>query len=507
MCRKTVRTKSRRGGKSRLSRRSAASTPPPVASPSFSDQDAPTAEGNTLNDGFASCKDVLNAEDNTVHEASRNETNDVLDNIDCFQKDTCIRCDKSGDLLVCTEIGCPIALHELCMSCEPSYDEEGRFYCPYCSYKRALVRVNESRRNAMVAKRALSNFVDTRMVGGGNLLQIGEAGKKKASNVSTRGVDANQPNHGSHWGNDSSRDQDTQIEQNQSNEKEDHARIARDVQATSMVRVIGENHDGPIVSNISKGIYSTPEVQPCEDSMNEEETREADTLGTHQVESLEDEDGEMMDEENLRSTDNLQEDETAKNRGQSATTSPHRDGETAQEPQEQDKDDGGEQIHPNNEGMLEDTGLASGNNDLKDETIVKKKRFKIKANRRSNRQKFNSPRKSLRLQTSNPGKDHATKIEKVSASRNLRMQPASRNQLLTFNFYVTGLQCIAGVLQQFLIIKEGVHRFSSTDSKNVPWKKILEFGHHVFDNTRTPGHRCQLSRGRKVRRSCFDVLF
>ena len=38
MCRKTVRTKSRRGGKSRLSRRSAASTPPPVASPSFSDQ-------------------------------------------------------------------------------------------------------------------------------------------------------------------------------------------------------------------------------------------------------------------------------------------------------------------------------------------------------------------------------------------------------------------------------------------------------------------------------------
>ncbi|GKV39686.1 hypothetical protein SLEP1_g47422 [Rubroshorea leprosula] len=35
-------------------------------------------------------------------------------------------------------------------------------------------------------------------------------------------------------------------------------------------------------------------------------------------------------------------------------------------------------------------------------------------------------------------------------------------------------------------LKEGVWKFSTTIRKNLPWRKILEFGQHVFDVTRTP---------------------
>lgn len=353
--------------------------------------------------------------------------------VDCFRKDTCIRCDESGGLLVCTEIGCPIALHEYCMSCEPTFDEEGRFYCPYCSYKKALVRANELRRKAMVAKKALSDFIDTRMVSGGNSPQIGEAAKKKAS---TCGVDVNLPDHESHLGSESLGDQAVQVERNQSNEGEDHEKTAGDARST--VGVNAENHDNPIVSNVSNSINSTPEVQPLEDSMNEEETREADASGTHLVESLEDkDDGKMMEEETLRLTDDIQNEGIVKDRGQPETSNAHNDEEETAvdvvdhgvEREPQDNGDGGEQIQLDKEGMLENINVGSGNGDLKNETIVKKKRFKTKANRRIDLQKFSSPRKSTRIRTPEPGKNHVTKIEKVSVPRNLKLQPVSPNQL------------------------------------------------------------------------------
>ena len=35
-------------------------------------------------------------------------------------------------------------------------------------------------------------------------------------------------------------------------------------------------------------------------------------------------------------------------------------------------------------------------------------------------------------------------------------------------------------------LQEGVQRFTATGDKNLPWRKILEFGRHIFDGTRTP---------------------
>ncbi|KAK9289944.1 hypothetical protein L1049_008106 [Liquidambar formosana] len=36
------------------------------------------------------------------------------------------------------------------------------------------------------------------------------------------------------------------------------------------------------------------------------------------------------------------------------------------------------------------------------------------------------------------------------------------------------------------MLKEGVQRLSSAGDRNIPWKKILEFGGNVFQKGRTP---------------------
>lgn len=74
----------------------------------------------------------------------------------------CVMCGKrKGDqMLLCAETGCPIALHVKCFPCEPKFDQSGRFFCPYCSYKRATAKVKEMKKKAILAKRALLNFVD-----------------------------------------------------------------------------------------------------------------------------------------------------------------------------------------------------------------------------------------------------------------------------------------------------------------------------------------------------------
>lgn len=77
-----------------------------------------------------------------------------------MDKNACIKCNRSGKLLVCSEKGCPIAVHEKCMGCWARFDGMGNFYCPYCSYKRALAESSRARQKAMLAKKALSIFID-----------------------------------------------------------------------------------------------------------------------------------------------------------------------------------------------------------------------------------------------------------------------------------------------------------------------------------------------------------
>ena len=104
----------------------------------------------------------------TSHEIS---TQDDGMEIDCF-KQTCIICNQGGHVSVCTESGCPIALHKKCVRHELISDDDlEQFYCPYCLHKRALVQKQQLRKKAELAKEDLLKFLGTNAVGGDGLKQ------------------------------------------------------------------------------------------------------------------------------------------------------------------------------------------------------------------------------------------------------------------------------------------------------------------------------------------------
>ncbi|CAK8567002.1 unnamed protein product [Lathyrus sativus] len=80
---------------------------------------------------------------------------------DSLDDDICITCNRAGGpLLVCTQTDCPVVVHVNCIGSEPKFDDSGKFFCPYCSYKRALKRTRELREKTILAKKALSSFLE-----------------------------------------------------------------------------------------------------------------------------------------------------------------------------------------------------------------------------------------------------------------------------------------------------------------------------------------------------------
>lgn len=82
------------------------------------------------------------------------------------EKDFCIKCNKGGKVLVCSDSRCPITVHEKCMGFPAKFDEMGKFYCPYCVYRQAVEASHQAREKALSRKKALSNFLDAKMING-----------------------------------------------------------------------------------------------------------------------------------------------------------------------------------------------------------------------------------------------------------------------------------------------------------------------------------------------------
>ncbi|KAL8512406.1 hypothetical protein ACS0TY_018769 [Phlomoides rotata] len=85
--------------------------------------------------------------------------------MDWSEKISCIKCNKDGNLLVCSEEGCPLAVHESCMGYPARFDDEGRYYCPYCFYKQAVAESRQAREYALATKKALLVFMNEKMMG------------------------------------------------------------------------------------------------------------------------------------------------------------------------------------------------------------------------------------------------------------------------------------------------------------------------------------------------------
>ncbi|XP_047947359.1 myb-like protein V isoform X2 [Salvia hispanica] len=80
--------------------------------------------------------------------------------MDWSERHLCIKCDKGGNVLLCNEIGCPLAVHERCLGGPARLDDAGRFYCPYCVYKQAVAETRKAREFSLAKKKALLIFMD-----------------------------------------------------------------------------------------------------------------------------------------------------------------------------------------------------------------------------------------------------------------------------------------------------------------------------------------------------------
>ncbi|KAL4355248.1 hypothetical protein GQ457_06G027730 [Hibiscus cannabinus] len=90
----------------------------------------------------------------------------------------------SSQVLICSENGCPIAMHEVCMNTEPYFDDTGKFYCPYCWHTRVVARTEELRREALLAKRELLNFMHLKRDVGNEKKQEDGADNMEATGLS-----------------------------------------------------------------------------------------------------------------------------------------------------------------------------------------------------------------------------------------------------------------------------------------------------------------------------------
>ncbi|XP_057472712.1 uncharacterized protein LOC130761242 isoform X2 [Actinidia eriantha] len=64
--------------------------------------------------------------------------------------------------------------------------------------------------------------------------------------------------------------------------------------------------------------------------------------------------------------------------------------------------------------------------------------------------------------------------------------PRSNQRLTSPTFPHARCKKLPWTAEEEEMLKEGVQKFSAIVNKNLPWRKILGFGHYVFYGTRTP---------------------
>eukprot|EP01018_Ginkgo_biloba_P016089 Gb_37050 [translate_table: standard] len=80
---------------------------------------------------------------------------------DCHEE-ICYKCKKGGALFCCN--GCSIAVHGSCLGSDGPIIPGNDFYCPICSYKRALVAYKKAKKEAVESKKRLCAFIDINLV-------------------------------------------------------------------------------------------------------------------------------------------------------------------------------------------------------------------------------------------------------------------------------------------------------------------------------------------------------
>nr|KAJ0190086.1 hypothetical protein LSAT_V11C800420780 [Lactuca sativa] len=107
-------------------------------------------------------KDNKNVESNALDEDEHLNKDENSMEQDGDQTDSlmnlCVKCNEGGELLVCSSDSCPLQVHESCLGFAITFDENSNFFCPFCTYSRAISEYQEAKRKASQARNDLQAF-------------------------------------------------------------------------------------------------------------------------------------------------------------------------------------------------------------------------------------------------------------------------------------------------------------------------------------------------------------
>ncbi|MBA0715440.1 hypothetical protein Golax_014336, partial [Gossypium laxum] len=392
---------------------------------------------------------------------------------------------RSGQVLVCSENGCSISIHKMCMNIEPQFDDTGKFYCPYCWYKREVARTEELRKRAMLAKRELSKFMHFKWDGGNEEKLEAGAENMKAASLSTMAEEKKAGECGNRLNNDA------------------NETILYNQEQNMCVESVGKGNSDD--ENISKGHGFDNNVVDGHVLQEEDEENTSDSENDGG-----DEDPWCKPPYHPNHFEIVNDALCLSTKGTSNLTGVLEDN--------QGKSGKEEPMLPNAVGnamalITEDAtpkvpAIESFEFPLHDldtgTPLVRQMRIKHTAQRARPR-KVDSPKKSS-FQPSISAKDENTNQQgKATAAKNsVQCQELTKRIRTPILGNVKRrrlpwtveeediLKLRHASLRPFLPLQahghseEGVQRFSLTMNKNIPWRKILEFGHNVFGTNRLP---------------------
>ncbi|XP_031283966.1 uncharacterized protein LOC116142685 [Pistacia vera] len=482
-----MRTKTR-GGRARLSKLSSPTLTPTANTCSLVFPTLKLDEANGNNDDINTASAFSDiGTDNLVGMPGGLGFSGEFMEMDWSDGESCIICDKSGrNLLVCSEIGCALALHENCMESGPKFDDVGNFYCPYCWYKREMVRTQELRKKAMEAKRALLHFIDSKMDGD-------DKGKKNGGRDKEEELNVSPPVGEKNFGDCEDRKDDNQLESQfveVEDDQENNEDTAKLVDSCDQCKTAVEHQGEPLSDDQS--MKKSPGVKSPVNITNKEGSSKENLSESHEFEVLE-------DEEEIRVEDSGQVDDSGNER--TVEDPPQTEPCIASRVQENAADgphqEEGREIRVScsvklKRGRMEDeekilpetSGAEMSDSDA--QTLLMRQRRVGQKSKKKAHQNVDAPKKRSSRLNATPKKIARTHNEKVTASKEPSLQKAAAKKFTSQMFCNEKRKRLHWTTEEEEMLKEGVQKFSTKVNKNLPWRKILEFGRHVFDPTRNP---------------------
>ncbi|XP_058765698.1 uncharacterized protein LOC131639213 isoform X2 [Vicia villosa] len=75
------------------------------------------------------------------------------------RQNLCMKCNKTGQLLVCKTTTCSLTVHKNCLGASAQLDAKGNFFCPFCAYSNTISEYLEAKKIASLARKELAIFI------------------------------------------------------------------------------------------------------------------------------------------------------------------------------------------------------------------------------------------------------------------------------------------------------------------------------------------------------------